>query len=117
MAESKKGHFFARQGPTEKKIRVRLFFVLMLHIKISRFYSNWFPKYSRHLIFTKRGITLAIFNALRLKLISTSSYGKDIVYQISTPYLKRFLRYRVRKKDIMSTRFSSCYNGRVEKGA
>ena len=33
MAESKKGHNFAIQGPTEKKIRVRLFFVLMLYIK------------------------------------------------------------------------------------
>ena len=26
MAESKKGHYFAIQGPTEKKIRVRLLF-------------------------------------------------------------------------------------------
>ena len=35
MTESIKGHNFAIQGPTEKKkkIRVRLFFVLMLHIK------------------------------------------------------------------------------------
>ena len=33
MAESKKGHNFAIQGPTEKKICVRLLFVLMLHIK------------------------------------------------------------------------------------
>ena len=33
MAESKKGRNFAIQGPTEKKIRVRLFFVLMLNIK------------------------------------------------------------------------------------
>ena len=34
MTKSKKGHNFAIQGPTEKKkIRVRLFFVLMLHIK------------------------------------------------------------------------------------
>ena len=33
MAESKKGHNFAIQGPTEKKIHVHLFFVLMLHIK------------------------------------------------------------------------------------
>ena len=33
MTESKKGHNFAIQGPIEKKIRVRLFFVLMLHIK------------------------------------------------------------------------------------
>ena len=35
MAESKKGHNFAIQGLTEKKkIRVRLFFVLMLHINL-----------------------------------------------------------------------------------
>ena len=33
MAESKKGHNFATQGPTENKICVRLFFVLMLYIK------------------------------------------------------------------------------------
>ena len=33
MTESKKGHNFAIQGPTEKKIRVRLFFALMLYIK------------------------------------------------------------------------------------
>ena len=35
MAESKKGHNFAIQGPIKKKkkISVRLFFVLMLHIK------------------------------------------------------------------------------------
>ena len=33
MTESKKGHNFAIQGLTEKKIRVRLFFVLRLHIK------------------------------------------------------------------------------------
>ena len=33
MTESKKGHNFAIQGPTEKKIRVRLYFVLMLYIK------------------------------------------------------------------------------------
>ena len=33
MAESKKGHNFAIQGPTKKKICVRLFFVLMLCIK------------------------------------------------------------------------------------
>ena len=33
MAESKKGHNFATQGPTKKKICVRLFLVLMLHIK------------------------------------------------------------------------------------
>ena len=35
MAASKKGHNFAIQGPTEKKkkIRVRVFLVLILHIK------------------------------------------------------------------------------------
>ena len=34
MTESKKGHNFAIQGPTEKKkICVHLFFVLMLYIK------------------------------------------------------------------------------------
>ena len=33
MTESKKGHNFAIQGPTEKKICVRLFFVQMLYIK------------------------------------------------------------------------------------
>ena len=34
MTESKKGHNFAIQGQTEKKkIHVRLFFVLMLHMK------------------------------------------------------------------------------------
>ena len=34
MTESKKGHNFAIQGPTEKKkIRICLFFVLMLYIK------------------------------------------------------------------------------------
>ena len=36
--------------------------------KISRFFTNWFPRYSRHLIFTKRGITLSIFDALSLKI-------------------------------------------------
>ena len=33
MTESKKGHNFAIHGLTEKKIPVRLFFVLMPHIK------------------------------------------------------------------------------------
>ena len=33
MAESKKGHNFDILRPTEKKIWVRLFFVLMLYIK------------------------------------------------------------------------------------
>ena len=33
MAEAKKGHKFVIQGPTEKRICVRLFFVRMLYIK------------------------------------------------------------------------------------
>ena len=33
MTESKKGQNFAIHGPTEKKMCVRFFFVLMLHIK------------------------------------------------------------------------------------
>ena len=33
MTESNKGHNFAIQGPTEKKITYLLIFVLMLHIK------------------------------------------------------------------------------------
>ena len=33
MTESKKGHNFAIQGPTEKKYVFAYFFVLMLHIK------------------------------------------------------------------------------------
>ena len=33
MTESKKGHNFAIQGPTEKKIRVRLVYVLMVYTK------------------------------------------------------------------------------------
>ena len=33
MTEPRKGHIFPIQGPTETKILVRLFFVLMLHIK------------------------------------------------------------------------------------
>ena len=40
MTESKKGHNFAIQGPTEKKIRVRLFFVLMLYIRFQVPSSN-----------------------------------------------------------------------------
>ena len=44
MAESKKGHSFAIQGPTEKKIRVHLFFCTDATYKISssklkRFFS------------------------------------------------------------------------------
>ena len=31
IAESKRGHYFAKLDPTEKK-RVRLYFVLMLHV-------------------------------------------------------------------------------------
>ena len=38
MAESKKRHNFAKQGPTEtKKVHVCLFFVLVLHIKFPNF--------------------------------------------------------------------------------
>ena len=33
MAESEKGHNFVILGPTEKKILVRLFFVLILQLK------------------------------------------------------------------------------------
>ena len=33
MAESKKGHNFAVLGSTKNKIRIRLFFVLLQHIK------------------------------------------------------------------------------------
>ena len=44
MTESKKGHNFAIQGPTEKKIHVRLIFLLMLHIKLQA------PSSSRSLV-------------------------------------------------------------------
>ena len=45
MTESKKGHNFAIQGLTEKKkIFVRLFFVLMLHMKFQ------IPSSSRSLV-------------------------------------------------------------------
>ena len=47
MTELKKGHNFAIQGLTKKKkICVRLFFVLMLHIKFQ------VPSSSRSLVFT-----------------------------------------------------------------
>ena len=72
MTESKKGHNFAIQGPTEKKIRVRLFFVLMLHIKFL------VPSSSRSLVLQpttmlywwsrKRGITQSIFYGIRSKV-------------------------------------------------
>ena len=65
MAEPKKGHIFAILSPTEKKSVLRIFCATY---KISRLYTNWFPRYSRHLIFTKWGITLAIFDALYLKV-------------------------------------------------
>ena len=42
--------------------------ITLPYYKISRFYTNWFPRYSRHLIVTKRGISLAVFDALRLKV-------------------------------------------------
>ena len=92
MAESKKGHNFAILGTTKQKIR--LFFVLMLHIKFQGFTQIGF----QDTVGTKREITLAIFDALPLKVNQQSSYSKDTVYQISTPYLKRLLSYRVRKK-------------------
>ena len=66
MAESKKGHNFAILGATEKT-RLLIFYTDAT-CKILRFYTNWFPRYHRHLIFTKRIITLAIFDALRLKV-------------------------------------------------
>ena len=73
MTESKKGHNFAIQGPTEKKkIRVRLFFVLMLHIKFQ------VPSSSRSLVLQpttmlywqsrKRGITQSIFYGICSKV-------------------------------------------------
>ena len=75
--------------------------LLIFHIEsiynVSGFYTNWFPRYSRHLIFTKRGITLSIFEALRLKVISTSSYGMDTVYQNQLHILNG-------SSDIVSTR-------------
>ena len=61
------GNNFAILGPTKKNMR-SLIFCTDVAYKISRFYTNWFPRFSRHLIFTKRGITLAIFDALRLKV-------------------------------------------------
>ena len=62
-----KGHNFATLGPTVKNTR-SLIFCTDAAYKDSRFYTNWFPRYSRHLNFTKSGITLAIFDALRLKV-------------------------------------------------
>ena len=67
MAESKKGHNFAILGPTEKNTG-SLFFVLMQHIHFQDPNSLEFCRYRRHLIFTKSGITLAIFDALPLKV-------------------------------------------------
>ena len=72
MTESKKEHHFAIQGLTEKEIRVRLFFVLMLHIKFQ------VPSSSRSLLLQptamlyeqsrKRGITQSIFQGIRSKV-------------------------------------------------
>ena len=61
------GHTFAILGPTEKNVHSLLFCTDATY-KISRFYTNWFTNYSMHLIFTKRGMTLAIFDALRPKV-------------------------------------------------
>ena len=66
MAESKKGQNFAILGPTEKNIH-SLIFCTDATYNISRFYTNWFLRYIRHFIFTKRGITPAAFDALCLK--------------------------------------------------
>ena len=62
MAESKKGHNFAIQGPTEK-IRVRLFFVQMLHIKFQAV-----KRFSSFTTNNKKGITLSIFHGIRSKV-------------------------------------------------
>ena len=54
IAESKKGHYFAKLDPTEKKTR-SLIFCTDATCNISRFYTNWFPRYNRHFILTKKG--------------------------------------------------------------
>ena len=73
MTESKKGHNFAIQGPTEKKNNTcSLTFVLMLHIKFQ------VPSSSGSLVLQpttmlywqsrKRGITQSIFYGIRSKV-------------------------------------------------
>ena len=69
MAESRKGHNFARLGPTDnKKYGFSYFFELMQHINFQVPNFSGSLNIVRHLIFTKRVITLAIFNALPLKV-------------------------------------------------
>ena len=67
MTESKKGHNFAIQVPTErKKIHVRLFFVLMLHIKFQ------IPSSSSSLVLQPKTIfykSLTEFYQISLKIL------------------------------------------------
>ena len=66
MAESKKGHNFAILGPTEKKVRVCLFYLFIYFFfadatdKISRSYTILFPTYNRHVI-SQKGINSGNF--------------------------------------------------------
>ena len=61
MTESKKGHYFAIQGPTEKKkIHFRLFFVLMLHMKFQipssiKLFSSFTTNNNAILVESKKG--------------------------------------------------------------
>ena len=59
------GYNFAILGPTVKKMHSFLLCTDATY-KILRFYTNWFPKIQLALNFHKRGITLAIFDALCL---------------------------------------------------
>ena len=71
MVKSKKGLNFAIQGPTEKIIRVRLFFVLMLHIEFQVPSSSVSlvlqPTAMLYWQIRKRGITKWIFHGIRSK--------------------------------------------------
>ena len=67
MAESKKGHNFAILGPKEKNMGLLIFCTAAIY-KISSSWLKQFSRYSRHFIFSKRGITLAIFDALPIKV-------------------------------------------------
>ena len=66
MAESKKGHNFDILDPTEKKMSSLIFCTDATH-KISSTLLKRFSRYSKYLVFTKREITLAIFDARLLK--------------------------------------------------
>ena len=72
MTESKKGHNFAIQGLTKKKIRVRLFFVLMLHIKFQGPSSSGSlvlqPTTMLYWLSRKRGIAQSIFHRIPSKV-------------------------------------------------